>query len=269
MKLHCILPSAIGMTLILVACEKEIDFRYHDISPLTVIEAELTPYGAKVGITLTTPMDEPMDRQHLTDATVTLTDLTDGTISILDSDEAGYFVSRTPGITGHDYRLKVERNGCCHVAEARMYAPTEIKSAEFNWIKMPYDHVAVFKGQFLDNKASEGDCYWVKLYRNGKIYRWGEIDDRNSVDGVSTYLTMTTRRDTDKEDENTILLDGDTITFSVAPISLSMHNYLEALQNDSNGPEMFSGDKCLGYFVATSTVSESIVFHPDSMPEYK
>jgi hypothetical protein len=48
-----------------------------------------------------------------------------------------------------------------------------------------------------------------------------------------------------------------------------MHDYLEALQNDSNGPAMFSGDKCLGYFVATSPVSASIVFRPDEIPEYK
>jgi len=255
--------------LIFASCDKELDFEYHDIQPITVIEAELTPNGAKVGITYTTPMDEPMDRSHLTDAIVTLTDLTDGIVRNLNTDNEGFFVDPTPGIVGHNYRLVVERAGCRYEAEETMYAPTEIESLEFNWIKMPYDYVAVLQGRFYDNMSNEGDCYWVKLYRNGEIYRWGEIDDRSEVNGVSTYFTMTTRHDTDKEDEDTVLYDGDIITFTISPISRKMHNYLEALSNDSNGPAMFSGDMCLGYFMATSPVSCSIVFHPDEIPEYQ
>ena len=150
-----------------------------------------------------------------------------------------------------------------------MYPPIEIESLEFNWIKMPYDQVAVFQGRFYDDEATEGDCYWIKLYRNGKIYQWGEMDDRSAVDGISTFITMTTRKDTDDEDDDTVLFDGDVLTCTVLPVSRAMHDYLEALQNDSNGPAMFSGDKCLGYFVATSPVSASIVFRHDEIPEYK
>lgn len=80
----------------MASCEKELDFKYNDIEPLTVIEAEITPDGAKVGITLTTPMDEPMDRSHLTDAVVTLTDLTDGTVYDLSVDAEGFFTDPTP-----------------------------------------------------------------------------------------------------------------------------------------------------------------------------
>ncbi|MDE6381441.1 MAG: DUF4249 domain-containing protein [Muribaculaceae bacterium] len=268
MKPYCILVTMCVM-LLAASCEKELDFEYHDIDPLTVIEAELTPEGAKVGITYTTPMNEPMDRTRLTDATVTLTDLTDGIAYSLHPDEEGFFVDPNPGIACHDYRLSVERAGCRYEADATMYAPTEIESLEFNWIKMPYDYVAVFQGRFLDNAAIQGECYWIKLYRNGEIYQWGEMDDRSAVDGISTFFTMTTRMDTDEEDDDTVLFDGDVITCTVSPISRAMHDYLEALQNDSNGPAMFSGDKCLGYFLATSPVSASVVFHPDELPEYK
>ncbi|MDE5645012.1 MAG: DUF4249 domain-containing protein, partial [Muribaculaceae bacterium] len=235
----------------------------------TVSEAELTRVGANGGKPSTTPMNEPMDRTRLTDATVTLTDLTDGIAYSLHPDEEGFFVDPTPGIAGHDYQLSVERAGCRYEADATMYAPTEIESLEFNWIKMPYDYVAVFQGRFLDNAAIQGECYWIKLYRNGEIYQWGEMDDRSAVDGISTFFTMTTRMDTDEEDDDTVLFDGDVITCTVSPISRAMHDYLEALQNDSNGPAMFSGDKCLGYFLATSPVSASVVFHPDELPEYK
>ena len=268
MRLYNNIVSAVCLSLALVSCEKELDISYHDIDPLPVIEAQLTPDGARVGITMTTPMDEPMDRTRLTDAVVTLTDLTVGTVYNLQADADGYFVEPAPGVADHDYRLTVERGECCYEAVTTMYPATEIVSMEFNWIKMPYDYVAVFQGQFYDNEAVDGECYWIKLYRNGEIYMWGEIDDRGTVDGICTVATMTTRRDTDEEDDDDVIFDGDEITFAVMRISREMHDYLEALQNDSNGPAMFSGDKCLGYFMASSPVSDSMEFHPDEIPEY-
>lgn len=262
----CILHFAL---CIVGACSKDLDFKYHDIEPLTVIEAELTPSGSRVGITLTTPMDEPMDRTRLTDAVVTLRDLTDGNSYALSADAEGYFRHSTPGIPGHEYRLTVEREGKVYEATTRMYPPTEIVSLEFNWISMPYDKVAVLQAQYLDNPDQNGECYWVKLYRNGEIYSWQEQDDRTAADGVNTFFTMTSRKDTDKEDDDEVLFDGDVMTVTVSGISREMHDYLEALQNDSNGPFLFSGDRVLGYFLASSPVSRSITFRPDSIPEYK
>lgn len=268
MNLKTALLSA-TIALGLTSCEKELDFKYNDIDPLTVIEGELTPDGARVAITLTTPMGEPMDRTRLTDATVTITDLTDGTSALLEADADGFFTHPTEGKAGHRYRLSVERAGQLHEAETVMYGPVEITSLEFNWIKMPYDDVAVLQGRFLDNPDDTGDCYWVRILRNGKSYQWGAVDDRNSVDGVCTIMTMTTRRDTDEEDDDTVLYDGDVMTMSISPITREMHDYLEALINGSNGPALFTGERCLGYFMATSPVERSVVFHPDDIPMYE
>ena len=251
------------------SCSKDLDFKYHDIDPLTVIEAELTPGGSRVAITLTTPMDEPMDRTRLTDATVTLRDLSAGTEFLLHADPDGYFTDPTPGIPGHDYRLTVQRGPAIYETETHMYPPTEIVSLEFNWINMPYDQVAVLQAQYLDDPSTDQECYWVKLYRNGEIYSWQEQDDRGAVDGVATFFTMTSRRDTDEEDDDEVLFDGDEMTFTVTQISKAMHDYLEALQHDSNGPAMFTGPRVLGYFLASSPVSRTITFHPDQIPEYK
>lgn len=251
----------------LISCEKELDIKYHDIDPLTVIEGELTPDGIRVGITLTTPMDEPMDRTRLTDAVVTLTDISSDASYALTADTDGYFCNSVSGIAGHSYRLKVSRNGSIYEAEATMYAPTEITGLEFNWIKMPYDHVAVLQGQFTDVPGC--DSYWVKIFRNNEIYRWSEMNGNGSVDGILTFVAMTTRQDTDKDDDSDVLYDGDVVTATVSAISRNMYDYLEALQNDSNGPSMFTGDRCLGYFIATSPVSKTIVFHPDDIPLFK
>ncbi len=264
----CIVHYALCIILA-VGCSKDLDFKYHDIDPLTVIEAELTPEGARVAITLTTPMDEPMDRTPLTDAIVTLQDLTEGSIATLTPDNEGYFRNPNPGVIGHDYLLRVERNGEVFESKTQMFPPTEILSLEFNWIKMPYDHVAVLQAQYVDNPASMQDCYWVKLYRNGEIYSWQEQDDRGAVDGVATFFTMTSRRDTDEEDDDEVLFDGDVMTCTITQITKEMHDYLEALQNDSNGPAMFSGRRVLGYFIASSPVSRSITFRPDQIPIWK
>ena len=268
MKTFQILATAILLMALLTSCEKELEIRYHDIDPLTVIEAELTPDGARVGITMTTPMDEPMDLTRLTDATVTLADLTDGTLVSLSADADGFFRDPTPGVIGHDYRLTVERGGAVYEAEATMYPQVEILGLEFNWIQMPYDHVAVLQGQFTDIPGQD-DYYWIKLYRNGEIYQWGEMNDKGVEDGILTFITMTSRRDTDEEDDEDVLYDGDTMTATVTPVSRAMFDYLEALQNDSNGPAMFSGDRCLGYFLATSPVSRTITFHPDEIPDFQ
>lgn len=258
-------------TLLLIAllssCEKELDFKYRYIEPITVIEGELTPDGTRVSVTLTTPMGEPMDRTRLTDATVTLHDLTAGSSVTLAPDAEGYYTDSRPGVAGHEYSLTVERDGCRYEAVTAMYPPSEIISLEFNWIKMPYDQVAILQGKFLDTGVV-GQCYWVQLLRNGESYQWLEVDNRGAIDGIYSFITMTSRRDTDEEDDDEVLRDGDIMTCRICPVSREMYDYLGALQLDSNGPAMFAGDKCLGYFMATSPVSRSIVFHPDEISDY-
>ncbi len=207
---------------------------------------------------LTTPMDEPMERRRLTDARVSVEDMTDGGAVALAAGDDGMFVAPEGfgGVAGHRYRLTVERDGMSFAAESEMLAPTVITDMEFEWIKMPYDHVAVLQVTFEDDQRSSGDCYWVRVYRNGEPYRWSAVDDRTASGGYISEVIMTTRRDTEEEGDDDVLLDGDTVTVTVAPISQDMHDYLSALMSGgSNGPRMFSGDFCLGYFLAASTDS--------------
>ena len=48
-----------------------------------------------------------------------------------------------------------------------------------------------------------------------------------------------------------------------------MYDYLIALQSDSNGPKMFEGDYCLGYFMAAPISKSEIIYRPSEMKEYK
>lgn len=253
----------------MTACKKEIDIDYKDIAPLTVIEGRLTQEGATIRISLTTPMDEPMDTTAITDAIVTLTDMTDGrTISLL-PDCSGNYVSDEAGIPGHRYSLDVTRQNRSYRSESTMTLPTEIDTVELNWIRMPYDDVAIVKVRFNDTDSATGSCYWVRLYRNGEAYMWNLVTDMQAdASGLIDNLFMTSRRDLNEEDEATALRDGDILTATVTPIDRTMYDYLEALSADSNGPSLFAGDFCLGYFLAAPVASDTVTFHPAEIPYF-
>lgn len=253
----------LALALAAVSCSRNIDFDYIDIEPLTVIEGNLTPDGIKVSLTLTTPMDEPMNRTRLTDAVVTLTDITTGETVTLEPDEENYFANSAPGVVGHQYRLNVARDGHEYSAETQMYGPTEILDARFAWISMPYDEVAVLQAQYVDG-AEPGECYWVRLYRNGEILSWSESDDRVAVDGICSYVDMITRKNPDPDDEDA-LKPGDELTIKICRISRLMHTYLETIANDSNGTKLFSGNRVLGYFLASTPAETTLTYNPDEI----
>lgn len=264
------LPSVLLVMLVaLCSCEKELNFDYHDITPLTVIEGNLSEQGASVRLTLTTPMSEPMDTVPLTDATVTIADLTSGLEHVAVADAHGVYRLDTPGIPGHTYRLAVERGGVRHESwPCVMPRAVEITAMEMEWVKMPYDHVALLKVEFTDDTTRRGDAYWLRVYRNGEPYRWSVTDDRmTDTLGRISAVQMTTRRDTTAEDEDDLLRPGDVLTASVAPVDSLMQRYLEALtMGGTNGPAMFSGTvPALGYFLAAPVTTVSYTFHPDSI----
>lgn len=253
----------------LASCEKDLDFDYHDAEPQLVIEAGLTAEGASVSLTRTTPMDSPMDLTPLTDASVSLTDLTAGEVRPLPLREDGSFGDAAPGIPGHRYRLDVDFEGSHYSSESRMRGAVAIRGLEFNWIDMAGEYVAVLQVSFLDLPEKDDNCYWIRLLRNGEPYQWTVIDSHHASDGVINSVIMTSPRDTEDADESVILRDGDVVTALVLPVSRDMLDYLMALEQDSNGPRMWCGDFCLGYFLAAPVSRQSIVYRPAEIEEYK
>lgn len=255
-----------ALALLASGCKKELDIDYHDIEAKTVIEATLTADGACVTIRNTTPMDEPMDLTNLSDADVSLTDLDTGKTEILLPDSDSRYVSQTPGIPGHTYQVEVSRDGCRYLSTCVMTAAPEITGVEFSWYSMPYDDVAALQVSIADNDPDiKGECYWVRIYRNGEPYMWSAVKDDMAVDGIINEVLTTTRKDTEEEDEKSVLVDGDVVGVTVTRISREFLDYLTAISNDSNGPAMFEGDFCLGYFLAGEVSETSVVFHPDEI----
>lgn len=255
---------SVTMAVSVAGCEKELDFKYHDIEALTVIEGTLTESGADVTIRLTTPMDEPMDRTCLTDAQVTLSDLHTGKSIVLTADDRGHYRSEDPGVPGHEYSLTVSRDGKEYTSASLMRRAPKIEGLDFKWISMPYDDVAALQVAFADcDPTAYGDCYWIRIYRNGEFYKWSTIRDDRSIDGILYDTVNTTRKDESAEDEDDLLVDGDEVRVTVAHVSKAFYDYLNAISSDSNGPRMFEGDMCLGYFLAAGVSESAIVFHPD------
>lgn len=251
----------------LTSCEKEIDFEYKDIPGQPVIEGLLTQEGADVRLTMTVPTDEPFNDNTIADASVTVTDNTAGeTYSLTPGGNGAFTHPALIAETGHDYVLTVTIGTNSYTSSSRMLPKSEIVSAEFNWIRMPYDDVAVLKVQFteVEDRTTQ---YWLRVYRNGKPYEWQAIESRNAVDGLVTGMMMTSRRDIDEEDDDSVLTDGDIIDIEVLTISKEMGDYLNSLNNgDFNGNRMFVGSYCLGYFLAAPVSRTQLIYHPDRIP---
>lgn len=217
------------------------------------------------GITQTTPMNEPMDKTLLSDAVISLVDLTTGVEIQLESDSAGKFINPAPGIPGHDYRLSIKLGEKEFYSDSKMLTPTEILETSFKWIKMPGDDMAALVIRFADNPRTP-DYYWVRVYRNGEPYQWSVINDFAQVSGIMEETLTTTHRDSSKEeDEKALLVDGDVLKVTVTPVDREMFDYLGALNAGNNGFKMFSGDECLGFFLASPVASATITYHPDDI----
>lgn len=249
-------------------CEKELDFKYHDVESPPVIEATLTQTGASVRLTHTTPMDEAMDLSPITGAEVILRDITEGSARVLSLRSDGCYGDERGGIAGHEYEVEVNTGGTRYLASSKMKGGTEIVDLSFQWIKMPYDYVAVLQISFREIPGDE-NSFWIRILRNGEPYKWSVVDRRIASGGIINYVTLTSRRDIDEEDEKDKLIDGDCVSVLVTPIDQEMVDYLTALSQDSNGPQMWAGGFCLGYFLASTVAESSIIYRPDEMTEFK
>ena len=260
----------IGLLLLfpfLISCEKELDFKYNYVESQFVIEGILTGEGSNVTLSYTVPMDQPLTSETIVEAKVVLTDLTDN-VSYTLVPEKGKFISKIAGIPNHNYELSVNHNGRNFKSVCLMRNGVEILDLKFQWIKMPYDHVAVL--EILSTVSDiDGTCYWTRIYKNGEPYKWLMSHGSGAVDGKLSQATFTTRLNPDDEDDKDTLKEGDVLDVIVCPVSLEMYDYLVGISSNSNGPAMFEGDFCLGYFLATEEAESSIIFHPDDIPYYQ
>ncbi len=227
------------VALTLASCTKDLELDYRDLDPIPVIEANLTDKGLSVRLTLTSPMDEPMDTVAQTDYIASLTELPDD-----------------------NYRLDIDFRGQHFYSECQMQSDAEILDVKFQWTKMPYDHVAVMTLFLRDNPAKSDEAWWVRIWRNGEIYKWLCFNDKYAIDGVVEASVMTTRQNPEPDDKDT-LTDGDNLLITVTTVPPHVLTYLNNLAAHTiDGPTTFLDDRCLGYFLASTPTDTTLIYHP-------
>lgn len=77
----------LAFIVLLTSCEKELDFKYHEVESQIVIEGNVTQNGTSVLITKTTPMNEKLDLTPITDAEIVVCDVTTGVETVLKINE--------------------------------------------------------------------------------------------------------------------------------------------------------------------------------------
>lgn len=252
--------AAGAVSAFLSACEKELDVTYPDGDTLCVVEGLVSNEGVGIKLMQTTPMDKPLDTRPITNARVFLSS-TDGRNEELAPDNNGIFRSDTPGTAGNSYCLRIEHDGNTYEASSTMPAAAHLEHCTLQWIEMPYDDVVVMEVAVAMPPTIPGSDYgyiWIKVWRNGEIYRSMATSDQWSSDNIVYADFMCTRKNED--DEEDLLENGDRIDVEVLTIDRNMFDYISSLgMTDANPTALFTNG-ALGYFTASSVTRTNFIF---------
>ncbi len=264
--------------VMLAGCTKEIDFDYHEIEPVVVVEGRLTNEGAKVMITKSRSVTDSVKGRCLTGADVHI--MAEGIDEKLTYNPTkGRYESPMKGIPGFTYRLSVDFEGKHYEGSSTMPAPAPILTTQFLWQDVLEERLLAYEVWALDPDSLERNYYWYRMDRithhphfEGKdmseAYRWSVFDDRGCPPGkiFRDVMCMSERAAEEDEEENwkRILYEGDTITFQLMTIDRSSYDFFSTLRAGQGGganPRSNLTGGCQGYFAAGAvTYADTLVF---------
>lgn len=270
------------------ACTKEIDFDFHEVDPIVVIEGRVTNEGSTVVVSRSRSVDNAARAHCLQGAIVTITGEGITTPLLYDAEKDCYYSAMT-GVPGVTYELSVDFEGKHYEATSVMQAQATIDSYEFMWFPMMNERWISFEMWAQDPVPNERTYYWFQMHRvsshphfeghaQTEPYAWDTFDDRGCPPG-KVFVDMVTvsekmMDEDEKENWKWILYDGDRITVELMTVDRTVHNYLSELRASQNGsganPHSNITGGCLGYFAAMSiSRTETIVFDRKSMKDLK
>lgn len=275
-------PLYIALLLMAVcACQKEIDFDYHEVAPVVTIEGRVTNEDVYVLITRTRSMDDSVRSRGISGATVTVS--TEGHVEQLVYNPADGRYHSPSGMKGQaqqTYRMTVELDGRHYEAESTMPLPAPITSAKFVWYSVLDTKLLIYEIWADDPEPDVRGYYWYRMDRwavdpevrrkqAGDPYRWNAFDDRGSLGGrvyrdIHCMMEQTDDEAPDEDRLKSLLFDGDTITLQLMTIDRAVFDYYQSLSaGQSMGANPVSNIKggCLGYFAAGSvTHADTIIY---------
>lgn len=251
----------------LTACEKEIDFDYHEVDPIVVIEGRVTNEGMEVVLTKSRSVNDSVPAAGLDGARVVVaTD--DETVELSFDEATGTYRSPQTAVPGKTYRLTVDFEGTRYTATSVMQEPSLILNTEFTWQKVLDDQLLAYQVTATDPDSLQRNYFWYRLDRQSsrpdladvdlsKPYRWNVFDDRGNPPGLilRDIMCMSKRiaDENKKDDRKSILYEGDTLVLQWMTIDAAAFDYFRSLnsgQNSGANPRTNIAGGCLGYFLA-------------------
>lgn len=276
-------------TVLLSGCKKEIDFDYHEVAPVVVVEGRVTNEGMEVLVTTTRLVTDSVHPRCQQGAVVSITG--NGTTTILPYDAAtDSYHSTVAGKAGETYHLSVDYDSHHYEASATMHDAAPIVSANFYWLTVLDQRMLAYELWARDPDADERNFFWYRVDRisqhphilqmksqAGEPYRWSVRDDRGCPPGMFFLDVVTTSEKAMDEDEEenwkSILYEGDKVVCRLMTIDRPVYDYFTSLRAGQNGganPRTNISGGCLGYFAAgTVTHTDTIEFHRSDVQEWK
>jgi hypothetical protein len=276
-------------TVSLTGCKKEIDFDYHEIAPVVVIEGRVTNEGMEVLVTTSRSVTDSVHPRCLQGAAVSITG--NGVTTVLPYDAAtDSYHSAVTGKAGETYHLSVDYDGRHYEASATMHDAAPILSANFYWMSMLGERMLVYELWAVDPDAAERNYYWYRVDRISKHphilqmksqaqepYRWSVRDDRGCPPGkffLDVMATSEKAMDEDKEENwKSIFYEGDKVVCRLMTIDRPVYDYFTSLRAGQSGganPRTNISGGCLGFFAAgTVTRTDTIVYHKSDVQDWK
>lgn len=229
MKKQVLLILSIYFGIILSGCEKVIDVKLNDSTPLIVIEGEINtirgPY--QVTVTQSKNFDEDNTFAGRADAVVSIQDLTSGVIEVLSNRGGGaYQTTILQGVLGRSYKLTVDVGGKSYTATSTIPAKA-VRIDRVYAKKFSLDDTEVFMVPQFKDPAGRGNYYRIRQWVNGVLIKGSYVRSDEAADGF-TYESQLFYS-TDKEDGNPLITQGDRMTAELQSIDKAVYDYYRTL----------------------------------------
>ena len=263
----------------LTACEKELDFKYHETEPVVVIEGRVTNEGTEVVITKSRSVTDSVKGRCQQGALVVVSS-NDTKVQVGYDPTTDSYRSALTGEPGTTYTMTVDFEGHHYEASSTMPPAAPIVSAEFLWQPVMKERLLVFEVWATDPEPDVRNYYLYRMDRHSahphlkdkdqsQPYRWNVFDDRGNPPGLIYRDVMCSSEKAMDEDEEEnwerLLYDGDEIRFTLMTIDRDVYDYYASLRAGQRGganPKSNITGGCQGYFAAGSiTRIRPQVFH--------
>lgn len=241
----------------LVACDDLITVEVEEKDPLLVVDAFINDADQeqKIVIAWTQPYFDETAILGIDNATVEVSYGDPATtVTFTHTDNGSYVYPTGFGSIGDEFELHVTLDGKSYVAQSVLNPVPVMDSVNFR-----YEHFTAFGydeefylGQFwATDLEGEGDCYWIKSYKNGEYQNSLDMvtlaydaafSAGSAVDGLTFIVPIRESiNDYGDDDEDFIspFEDGDSLYVEIHSITEEVFDYLTLAISNTNLPSGF------------------------------